>query len=88
MDYNFRLSPEVENKAEEMKIAYTYLYKFENFLRNFIEMVAKQKLGENYWKELKINSEIRQGVGDKKKQEEDHKWLVFRKDSNLYYTNL
>ena len=73
------LPDDIIQKGKDMAEVYFYLYCVENSLRLFIEKVAKDRLGENYFGQLKISKEIR------KQQESKHKWLRLRGDSEIFY---
>lgn len=53
-----------------MAEVYFYLYCIENSLRLFIEKVALNKLGENYFEKLQINSNIEKNIKGRKRKEE------------------
>jgi len=74
--------------ANGMTEIYYNLFLFENFLRVFIENVAKEKYGENYWKKLSINKNIKDKINKRKEDEKNKRWLSVRGDSFLFYTDL
>lgn len=79
------LPEDIKTKGKEMAEAYLYLYCVENSLRLFIEKVAKDKFGDNYFSSLKIKKEIERSIDYRKQEESRNKWLRFRGDSELFY---
>lgn len=79
------LPDDIIKKGKEMAEVYFYLYCIENSLRLFIEKVALNKLGENYFEKLQINSNIEKNIKGRKRKEEKNKWLGVRGDSELFY---
>lgn len=79
------LPDDIIKKGKEMAEIYFYLYCVENSLRLFIEKVALNKLGENYFEKLQINSNIEKNIKGRKRKEEKNKWLGVRGDSELFY---
>lgn len=79
------LPDDVIQKGKDMAEVYFYLYCVENSLRLFIERVAKDMLGENYFNRLKISKDTRMKIVQRKQQESKHKWLRLRGDSEIFY---
>ncbi len=63
------LPNDVKEKGKEMSEAYFYLYCVENSLRLFIEKVAKNKLGSDYFKVFKSNRNILKKISQRKEEE-------------------
>ncbi len=82
------ISADFFEMANGMTEIYYNLFLFENFLRIFIENVAKEKYGDNYWKKLSINKNIKDKINKRKEDEKNKRWLSVRGDSNLFYTDL
>lgn len=68
----------------QMAEAYTYLYSVENSLRLFIEKVAKEKYGEDYFSHLTIPSSLQRTISGRQKNDESNKWLSVR-GTELFY---
>jgi hypothetical protein len=81
----FTLPNDILEKCQEMAEAYLYLYVVENSLRVFIEVVAEQKYGENFFDSLNVPVEAGKGIEIRKKQEGKNLWLSVRGNSPLYY---
>lgn len=84
----FQLPSEIAKKGDEMTRAYRILYIIENFLRIFIEQVARNSYGEKYSDKLKIGSKISKRIMERKTKEKIKKWLSLRGTSDLFYTDL
>ena len=78
-------SDDIIKKGKEMVEVYFYFYCIENSLRLFIEKVALNKFGEDYFEKLQINSNIEKNIKGRKRKEEKNKWLSVRGDSELFY---
>lgn len=72
-------------KGQDMSEAYMYLYSVENSLRMFIEIVAKDKYGQDYLKELNFPSALKRTINNRKESASSNKWLSFRGDNDLFY---
>lgn len=70
--------------AEEMAELYKLLYCFENSVRNFIEMILKEKYGDMWWEKGATDATIRV-YNERKSVESKNKWLSPRGSSPLYY---
>ena len=81
----FTLPQDILEKCREMAEAYLYLYVVENSLRVFIEAVAEQKYGGNFFDSLNVSVEVRKGIEIRKKQESKTRWLRVRGNNPLYY---
>ena len=79
------LPDNIKQKGREMAEVYLYLYCVENSLRLFIEKVAKDKWGENYFSQLHPNKDIVKSISQRKQQENKNKWLPLRGDSEIFY---
>jgi len=79
------MNSEFFKKGKEMTQIYYNIFIFENFIRNFIENVAKKNYGSNFWDKLKIKKDIKKKIDDRKIAENENKWLSLRGDSNLFY---
>ncbi len=76
---DFEFPEDLAQKGNEMTKGYYNLYILENFLRLFIEKIGGDK--------LKINPKIQKIIEDRKSQHQKNKWLSFRPDYDLYYTD-
>ncbi|MBI5680943.1 MAG: hypothetical protein HZC47_08625 [Methanobacterium sp.] len=85
VDLNGILPPEMKKKGREMAELYLYLYYVENSLRLFIENIAKNEFGDNYFDQLSGNTSINKNVDGRKQKENKNKWLGVRGDSDLFY---
>lgn len=81
---NTLLPDEIKEKGFYMAEIYIYLYSVENSLRLFIEKVAKDNYGEEYFEEISTSS-IESKFQRRKEKEREHKWLSIRGDSELFY---
>ncbi len=81
----FEFPRDLAKKGNEMMDCYYNLFILENFLRIFIEKVAQNIFGFNYWNKLKINEKIQKDINYRKKQEEKNAWLSLRDKSELFY---
>jgi hypothetical protein len=79
------LPEDIKQKGKEMAEAYLYLYCVENSLRLFIDKVAKDKFGEGYFSQLRLNKDIPRSVAHREQEERKNKWLRLRGDSELFY---
>lgn len=57
----------------------------ENSLRLFIEMVAKEKYGDEYFSKLNITTSLRNTISSRKIKASEKKWLSVRGNSDLFY---
>jgi len=87
-NFTFELPSEFIDKGSEMSEIYYNLFVFENFLRLFIEQIAKDEFGTNFWKKLTINKKINEKIKERKDNEKNKKWMSIRGDSDLFYTDL
>lgn len=78
------LPEDIRIKGYQMAEAYTYLYSVENSLRLFIEKVAKNKYGENYYSSLTITRNLQRTIEERMKNAESQKWLSVR-GTELFY---
>ena len=79
------LSDEIKQKGKEMSELYVTLYCVENSLRNFIDTILSNALGENYFTVITVPSDIAKGISTRKKEEKQNKWLPLRGDKDIYY---
>jgi len=79
------LPENIKMKGKDMAEVYLYLYCVENSLRLFIEKVALNEFGEDYFNKLQIRSNIKKNITSRKEKEEKNKWLGLRGDSDLFY---
>ena len=79
------LPNDIKQKGKDMAEVYLYLYCVENSLRLFIEKVAREKLGNDYFNKLNLNNDIRKSISQRKRQENKNKWLRLRGDSEIFY---
>ncbi len=87
-NFTFELPSEFIDKGNEMAEIYYNIFIFENFLRMFIEKIAKDEFGTNFWKKLSVNKKINEKIKGRKDDEKNKKWMSVRGDSNLFYTDL
>ncbi len=81
----FTLPEDIIDKGKQMAEAYIYLYVVENYVRLFIERVAREKHGIDYFTKLNIPSSIRGFIAGRKTQEAKNQWISVRGDSDLFY---
>jgi Swt1-like HEPN len=79
------LPEDIREKGKYMAEVYTYLYSVENSLRVFIEIVSKEKYGEDYFSSLNVTKSLRNTISNRKEKAENKKWLSVRGDSDLFY---
>ena len=79
---------DIKDKASHMSEIYIYLYCIENSLRAFIEKIAKENYGDDYLKNLNINTDMIKKIENRKKSKEKIKWLSVRGDSIIFYLDL
>lgn len=79
------LSDDVKQKGKEMSELYVTLYCVENSLRNFIDTVLSNALGDNYFSLISVPNDIAKGIATRKKEESQNKWLPLRGDKDIYY---
>lgn len=79
------LPEEIISKGQEMSEAYTYLYSVENSLRLFIEIIAKEKYGDEYFSKLTVTTSLRNTISSRKTKASQKKWLSVRGNSDLFY---
>ncbi|WHZ58778.1 Swt1 family HEPN domain-containing protein [Metabacillus hrfriensis] len=81
-----RILPEdIREKGKYMAEVYTYLYSVENSLRVFIEIVSKEKYGEDYFSKLKITKSLENTISGRKEKAKNKKWLSVRGNNDLFY---
>lgn len=78
------LPEDIRTKGYQMAEAYTYLYSVENSLRLFIEKVAKETYGENYFSHLAIPRNLQRTILERQKNDDSNKWLSVR-GTELFY---
>lgn len=78
------LPEDIRTKGYQMAEAYTYLYSVENSLRLFIEKVAKETYGENYFSQLTIPRNLQRTISERQKNDDSNKWLSVR-GTELFY---
>lgn len=78
------LPEDIRTKGYQMAEAYTYLYSVENSLRLFIEKVAKETYGENYFSQLAIPRNLQRTILERQKNDDSNKWLSVR-GTELFY---
>ncbi|KZE66865.1 hypothetical protein AWM68_20045 [Fictibacillus phosphorivorans] len=79
------LPEDIREKGIYMSEVYTYLYSVENSLRVFIEIVSKEKYGENYFHKLKITKSLENTISGRKEKAKNKKWLSVRGNNDLFY---
>lgn len=79
------LPSEIKEKGIQMAEVYVYLYCIENSLRLFIDKVAREHFGDNYYEKVKLTREIKDNVKSRKQKESKNKWLSLRGDSEIFY---
>ncbi|MEW9595139.1 Swt1 family HEPN domain-containing protein [Bacillus toyonensis] len=79
------LPEDIREKGLYMSETYTYLYLVENSLRVFIENVARESFGEEYFKKLTIPNSLRNTISTRKEKEQNQKWLSVRGNNDLFY---
>lgn len=78
------LPEDIRTKGYQMAEAYTYLYSVENSLRLFIEKVAKETYGENYFSQLTIPRNLQRTILERQKNDDSNKQLSVR-GTELFY---
>ena len=81
---NDLLPEDIRIKGYQMAEAYIYLYSVENSLRLFIEKVAKEKYGEDYFQSLTITTAMKRTIQERVKNANEQKWLSVR-GTELFY---
>ena len=81
----FTLPDDILVKGKEMAEAYLYLYAAENYLRLFIEKVASNQFGLDYFNNLKISTDVKKGIAIRKAAETKNNWMSIRGGSDLFY---
>ncbi|WP_010530581.1 Swt1 family HEPN domain-containing protein [Lentibacillus jeotgali] len=79
------LPEDIREKGKYMAEVYTYLYSVENSLRVFIEIVSKEKYGEDYFSKLNVTKSLKNTMSSRKEKAEKKKWLSVRGDNSLFY---
>lgn len=78
------LPEDIKIKGYQMAEAYTYLYAVENSLRLFIEKVAIENHGEEYFSLLTIPGALKRTIAERMKNAAEQKWLGVR-GTELFY---
>lgn len=81
----FTLPTDILDKGKEMAEAYLYLYVVENYLRLFIEKVAQNRFGAEFFGSLKLSTNVQKGIEVRKKEEAKNAWISIRGGSELFY---
>ena len=79
------LSDDIKQKGKDMSELYVTLYCIENLLRNFIDSILSNALGDMYFSKITVPSDVAKGIAVRKKEESQNKWLPFRGDKDIYY---
>ena len=79
------LPDDIKQKGRDMAEVYLYLYCVENSLRLFIEKVAKDEWGEDYFSRINLNRDILSSISQRKQRESKNKWLRLRGGSEIFY---
>lgn len=79
------LSDDIKQKGKDMSELYVTLYCIENLLRNFIDSILSNALGDMYFSKITVPSDVAKGIAVRKKEESPNKWLPFRGDKDIYY---
>ena len=72
-------------KSRKMAVVYTAICAFENSVREFVAKKLLEEKGEKWWENC-VKKEIRDKAENRKKSENDVRWLTPRGDSMIYYT--
>lgn len=81
----FTLPEDIMDKGNQMAEGYLYLYVVENYIRLFIDGVAKEKYGSDYFIKLIIPNSTRRLIDSRKMQEAKNQWISVRGDTDLFY---
>jgi hypothetical protein len=76
---------DIEEKGKEMADVYVYLYCIENALRLFLEKIAKENYGDDYFSNLNTSNDVNKKLNVRKRDEEKNQWLRIRGDSEIFY---
>lgn len=79
------LPDDLKKEGENMGDAYVFLYCVENSLRLFIDATLRQQYGAKYFGNIQANKTIRTKVANRKKDEEENKWLPVRGQVEIFY---
>lgn len=79
------LDPNLVEKGRELSQVYHLLFLVENCLRRFIDMVLSLAVGKDYFNKIVITQEVKKSIGSRKAQEEKHRWVRVRGDSDMFY---
>jgi len=79
------LPKDIIEKGKEMADVYVYLYCVENAMRLFIEKVARNAYGDDFFDRLKISKDPNKKLKSRKEDERKNKWLPIRGDSDIFY---
>lgn len=83
---DFKFPADIIDKGNEMTNSYLNLYLLENFLRIFIEYMAINRFGKDFWDNLIIRKEVKRNVSERLQKEKKNKWLSLRGKSKIFYT--
>lgn len=79
------LPEDIREKGKDMSEIYTYLYAVENSLRVFIEIVSKEKYGNDYFTKLTVPKALKNTISGRKEKAKNKKWLSIRGENDLFY---
>lgn len=82
---DFPLPNDILTKGTEMADVYLYLYAVENYLRLFIERVASEAHGQEFFSKLKIPNGVKSKITVRKEAEAKNDWISVRGGSDLFY---
>lgn len=89
VDIVVELLPEdIITKGKDMSDAYVLLYCVENSIRIFIERISHDKFGDDFLYKIKISSDLKTKIRNRKSDEEKNKWLSIRGGNDLFYLDL
>lgn len=79
------LDEDLTAKARKMSLVYTAICAFENAIRKFIENKFRDENISDWWVQ-NVNAGVRNRAEDRKKSENNVRWLTPRGSSMIYYT--
>lgn len=82
------LPDDLIDKGKEMSEVYIFIYCIENSLRIFIEKCFKDHFGEDYLSQIKLTTDLKATIRNRKTEEGKHIYLPLRGDNDLFYLDL
>jgi Swt1-like HEPN len=79
------LDKELVDKGKNLSQVYHLLFLVENSLRRFIDLVLRKAFDVDYLDRIALSQDTRSAIRSRKAEEQKHKWIRIRGDSDIFY---